>query len=181
MVANIAQIELFHVGGQKTFGELSREILARVHEDLSAGDFDRPTSIKTCFRIYDWSGDMTRYALDLESMPSLVDDYEAYTSAPTRLGRWLASRRERRNSRRRANLKQMMTADAGRLVREAIDASDSVAIEVAEHRYRMMRRDEATEMRSRATHYSHAWLFVFEPNELLADRNEIVGSIALVL
>ncbi len=181
MTANIAQIELFHIGMHRTLEQLSQDIRARVLDDFEAGDFDRPNLLKTCFRIYDWNNVMTRYVRDLDAMPDAIDDYSAIESAKSWLARRLAYRAQRRNAKRRGNLKRMMTVDGGRLVRDAIRAEDDVAIEVANHRYRLMRPDEAAEMLSRATHYTSAWLFVFAPNELLADKNERVGSIALVL
>lgn len=64
---------------------------------------------------------------------------------------------------------------AAQQLREAVRASQDVAVERSDHSFRPMRREEAYELVVAAEKATGTWLFVYKSNDLLADKNEMVA------
>ena len=166
---NIVQAEFFHVGGKgvKTLEALDAEILGRVADGAP---------IKTTVRFFDEGGFITDFVLNLAS----IEEHESsLVAAVSRTRGWKKSflgRRHHRLVRRTLDLKARRARLAALQLRTAIETSRKVAVELPDRSFRPVAPDERHDLLEAAERATDAWIFVFKPNDLLADCHEDVAS-----
>lgn len=177
---NILQYEFFHVGGRNlsSLEEVTAECIERTADNLliaTAGD-DTGPGIKTVVRIYDMDGRVTRWA---KQMKELEEQREVHLNAPRRnpitnwYTRWQIGRLNRQMDRGR----ELMVGYFTEYIGTSFKDEWNVAREIWNHAFRPARREEYIELRQAAITARSLWLFVFEPNDLLADKNESIVSV----
>ncbi len=173
---NIVQAEFFHVGGKNTsLGGLFKECGERVAEDLPLilQGVEPRSQIKTVVRFFDRDGSITAFARRFEQTEQRFD---ALLSASGWRRRWL-NFRSRRWAGNILALKEQAANLAAQELEASIQASDQVAVECLDNSFRPARKDELHELCEAARRATGVWLFVFEPNDLLADKNESVARV----
>lgn len=181
MHRNIAQVEFFHVGGRHTtsldalFDESGERIADGLEFVLQEGE--AKSGIKTVVRFYDESGALTRIARKAAELSSknraLLNDFVKAGS----LRRWWLDLQSCRLAGQSIALKEQVKLLAAEQLRKAVIASRDVAVERSDHAFRPMRREEAHELIVAAEKAKGVWLFVFKPNDLLADKNTAVAHV----
>lgn len=177
---NILQYEFFHVGGRNasSLEEVMAECAERTVDSLPiamAGD-DTGPGIKTVVRIYDMDGQVTRWA---QQVKELEAQREVHFNAPRSnlitnwYARWQIGRLNRQMDRGRELMVRYFTAYIG----TSFKGEWNVARETWNHAFRPARREEYIELHQAAIMAKSLWLFIFEPNDLLADRNEGIVSV----
>lgn len=177
---NILQYEFFHIGGKtvSSFDEVLKECSERTAENLllaMAGD-DTGPGIKTVVRIYDADGQVTRLTQRVNELEALNEKYcNAPRSNP--FSNWYARWQIERLNRHMDNVKKSIVDYFIGYIGKSFNDERSVAKETWNNAFRPLRRDEYIELHHVAISTKNLWLFVFEPNDLLADENKLVTSI----
>ena len=179
MQHNIAQVEFFHVGGKDTpsldvlFDECGERIADGL--ELVLQGCEAKSGIKTVVRFFDESGSLTKIALKAARLSrqdrALMNNFANAGG----LRRWWLDIQSRRLAGQSIALKEKLRMLAAEQLREAISASRDVAVECFDHSFRPMRREEAHELIVATEKAKSAWLFVFKPNDLLANKNTAVA------
>jgi hypothetical protein len=181
---NIVQAEFFHVGGKgvTSLDQLLKQIRERVNENfefvLATGKEMSP-GIKTGVRFYDVDGAVTRYAQYAQKFNDAYYDTMGILGT-TKLNSW----RQRWHGRRLSRLyrKKECTKNSAihfttRAFCSALKAKRPVAVERNDHSFRLIRADEVHELAEAVEIAPHAWIFIFRPNDLLADTNTVVARV----
>lgn len=174
----LIQVEYFHVHMEGSLSDIMIEAFSRTMEtlpDALHGLNDLGPGIKTGLRFHDTEqGTITRLALEIESLTKQIDQTVAEMIRPD-IG-WLRQQLYRLKQRRlRLALKthlKLLEYAISRQVDRAI-----LAIERVDRHYRLLRDDEKHEVLTRIRRSSRFWIFVFTPNDLLAERNELITAV----
>lgn len=174
--ANLLQYEFFHVGGEGvTLEKVLAEATERTADNLAlavAGD-DTGPGIKTVLRIYDTGGQVTHWA-------KLIQDLEAkrevHFNAPRSksISNWYARWQIDRINKRIEQCKRLIVNYCIEHLDKSFKGEWRVARETWDHDFRPARRSEYTDLQLAASVAKSFWLFVFEPNDLLAKKNQEV-------
>jgi hypothetical protein len=169
---NIAQAEFFHVGK-----DASRESLEDVMDEM-AERLAEGAPLKTVVRFYDEDNSLTRFtqdasALNVKKEEAYKISWDAFKNPLTKL---VLSARYRRVARKVRESRSESLELARAKLTTAVKARRPVAIECDDHSFRLADNNELHELINSAQFATGVWLFMFEPNNLLADKNEIVAS-----
>ncbi|MDE1925451.1 MAG: hypothetical protein KGH79_04750 [Patescibacteria group bacterium] len=165
---NIVQAEFFHTAGAESLNELCLTII---------GGLADGAPIKTVVRYYDDTGFITRCALEVDRL-RIKALYEK-KNLPVRRGilallvRFLVWRAKVHQDRAEQILQRIL----GSALQNAIRNASPMAVETADHRFRMAEPDELHELQEAARRSGKAWLFIFKNNDLLSDVNKGVVSV----
>ena len=178
---NVVQAEFSHVGGGevRTLAGLLAQCQERAKDglELALQGNNRRSGIKTVVRFHDQRGRLTsitrRYEKTERRDREIFSKFLTATELRRRLldlwGRGLAGKSQR--------LRTAACILAAEELRNAIQTSAQVTVEQADNRFRPMRRDEAHELLESAAQAKYVWLFIFKPNDLLADSNVPVAAL----
>lgn len=179
--ANIVQAEFFHVGGDQT--PSLEALFAECGERLSDGlelvlqGHEPYSRIKTVVRFFDESGVLTNLALKAERLKKqdkeLLDNFVRASG----LRRWFLDRRSRRLAAQTLTLREDARVLAADQLCKTLQARREIAVERSDHSFRIAKKDETHELAESAHRSKGVWLFVFQPNNLLADTNTSVASL----
>lgn len=170
-MANIIQAEFFHVGGAGKIESL---------EDFVSGCLERATEgsrLKTVVRFYDDdSGRITAQVKHYNEMEKVHEGLVRLVIRSGGLWRWfldISARRVAGKKRKAGEVHKRLVLNR---MREIAQDPQSVAVEKRDHHFRFVREDEKHEILEAVGRGKSLWIFVFEPNDLLADSNKIVAS-----
>jgi hypothetical protein len=180
---NLIQAEFFLAGKDSdSLEQLEVEVIARLLDGVP---------IKTTVRFYDDCACITECIRPFEALREqeidLIGRIQSKDKAPNlprerrfrrffggvppdafdREYRGIAAQREAIKIRARS----LVLARIRSLVR-----SREIAIERGDHSFRMVRGEELHELMERAERAHGLWLFAFQPNDLLADSNQLIAS-----
>jgi hypothetical protein len=179
MTANIVQAEFFHVGGgHSSLKDVIDDCKERIADglDLVMQGGEARSDIKTVVRFYDVGGVLTRLAQQAEVLKKrnriCMDSFVNATG----LRRWWLDRQSRRFAGKILRLKDDVRTHTAVQLREVVQASLDVAVERGDHSFRLMRREESHEITIAAERAKSVWLFVFQPNDLLSDKNVMIAN-----
>lgn len=167
--SNIVQIEFFQAN-----------VRANSLESLMADAFSRNAdgaALKLTLRFFDSLGEVTALAAKIQSMEKWTRRLEICIAAKTGWRQAFANSLHQTNARFTSELKRRCVACAADQLRFAIDSSAEVAIEEADHSFRLLSGNEVYETLTRAGKARGAWIFIFKPNDLMAKRNESVAYV----
>lgn len=177
---NVLQFKFFHVGGKgvESIEDVLVECAERVDDylPLAMAGNDIGPGIKTVVRIYDTDGCLTRLVLRINELEA---ERESYIKVPRRtfLYNWYVSLQIERIDKKIAQIRNKMVDYFTNYIASYIHDGDKVAREVDSHRFRPARGEEYMDLYLTAGTAKHFWLIVFEPNDLLADKNKIIVSV----
>jgi len=180
---NIVQAEFFHVGGKNThsLGDLFAECRERTSDDIEliSGEMkrDTPTSMKTAVRFYDGSGILTNAALKFKALEEREKALATriFSGAESRLRQRMLNFRASRLAGKILAMKERNVILAATELRVAYMAKEHIAVERPDRHFTLARGDELYELLEAAAKAKNVWFFVFEPNNLLADKNTVVA------
>ncbi|MCE9644291.1 hypothetical protein K8Q93_03575 [Candidatus Parcubacteria bacterium] len=137
------------------------------------------SSIKLVVRFFDRGGVITKLVTDLAGVAQERNEILALYLAPMNfLEQWWTRRREKRMHRRHTSLDVQKIPLAVKILQEAMTARESVAVENLEDRsFRLARSDEFHEMTESARVAANVWLFLSEPQDILADNLSVKESV----
>ena len=178
---NIVQAEFFHVGGDDTgsLDELFKQMGERVADTLPLALSGIPTTsgIKTVVRYYDDSGAVTAYTSRMLRLTKRKEELrQAVWHAKGLRKVWYSFllRHVRGSYLLNCTSAQQLAAE---WLQKTIEHGGRVAVEVLDHCFRDAKKNELHELLEAARRSKGAWLFVFEPNDLLADSNKSVAHV----
>ena len=174
----LIQVEYFHITSTGSLDDVWRECMNRTMEtlpDAINGLNDLGPGIKTCLRFQDVEdGTITRLALSIERLNKESDRVVSKMISPgiswlwRKLYRW---QWHRLCLTLKANIKMLERALMDHIPQARL------AIEKTDHRYRLLRDDEKHEVLTKTKMASGFWMFVFSPNDLLSENNELVAAV----
>jgi len=179
---NIVQAEFFHVGGSDmTLEEVLRECAKRAadgHELAAVLGRETQFGIKTVVRFFDVGGSITAFAQQFGQMNQQYINKQAALLEATSWWklRWL-DLYSHSLAGRILVLKERGVRLAVQKLNDAVRSQSKVALELSDHSYRFLRDNEVYELGEAAYNASGVWLFVFEPNNLLAEKNKLVAYV----
>jgi len=180
--SNIIQAEFFHVGGDDvTLKEVLRECAERAadgHELSAVLGRETQFGIKTVVRFFDEDGSITEIVQQIEQTKQRRKDlFETFSRAPSP---W-QTRRLNSQLQKLAGEIDELKKEVRQLVMHKVNyvarTPGNAALELADHSFRLIRDDERHELCEAVCGAVDFWIFVFEPNELLADKNELITSV----
>jgi hypothetical protein len=176
---NILQYEFFHVGGRGvTFDNLFSECDERTLDNLQLiMHGNKPgTGIKTVIRIYDTEGKITDIANKIKGLNELLD---LFSLMPRRtfIHSILINYEVDYVYKELKLLLETLSLYAIDYLNRALKESLSVAVEKDDHSFREVKKEELLDIVQSVKFSKGFWLFVFEPNNLLADKNKNVVSV----
>lgn len=179
---NIVQAEFFHVGGKNTesLEDLFEEIGERVKENfpLARAGIETGTGIKIAVRFFDQDNQLTDLTKKLQS---LEDHYTATldvlgTSAPNTWRRWYLGWCLRRIGKQKSALSEKVEREAVAACVASLQLRELFAVEQMDRSYRAIKPEERHDFQEKAQGAKRVWLFIFEPNDLYADKNKLVAT-----
>ena len=177
---NVLQYEFFHVGGKDagSLEDVMAECFERAADNLPmaiAGD-DIGPGIKTVVRIYDMDGRVTHWAHQVKNLKA---QREIHYNAPRSnlFTNWYARWQIGQLNRRMDKARELMVSYFTEYIGKSFNCEWNVAKETWDNAFRLARREEYIELRQSAVAAKYLWLFIFEPNDLLADKNTGVVSV----
>ncbi|MDP3726304.1 MAG: hypothetical protein Q8R36_03855 [bacterium] len=180
--SNVVQAEFFHVGGKNA---TSLEALFDECGERAADDYELMlcgveacSQIKTVVRFFDYSGSVTAFARKFERTKQQDKDVlAAFVGANSFRRRWLGFR-SRRLAGRILNLKGQGIYLAAQGLEAVTQIPNNIAVECADHSFRLARKDEIHELCESAHRAVGVWLFIFESNNyLFADKEKLIASV----
>ncbi len=179
--ANIVQAEFFHVGGNNvdSLEELGNEIFGRVQDGLPLAmeGIEVPPPLKTVVRFYDDDGAVTAFVKEAARLRENHDLlFEAFPSAGW-FRRWWIDRQTAQLAGKIVDAKGEALILAIRQFAAAVQASKPIGVECLDHSFRPMKPEESHELVEKVEAAKSLWLFVFQPNDLLADSNKSIARL----
>ncbi len=171
---NILQYELFHVGSEDgSLGALMAECFDRVADNLplAMAGSDLGPGIKTVVRLYDTDEQVTILVHEINALKARVEHYcnaprsNAFTNA---YARWQIRRTYKKIDALKFRVMEYYLA----YIVKARRGACNVARETWRHTFRPAEINELYDLMRAAAATKSFWLFIFEPNELLADVNK---------
>jgi hypothetical protein len=169
MPGNIVQLEFFLHRARDIAG-IYAEALARAKDGAR---------IKLAVRIVDADGEIAAQAMEAVAGKDAFEDYIQYEYRELRAAwfwrRWRMARRRRMLGRKCAQARARLVGTALDKLGHAAHDGGSIAVEEdACAPLRLARDDELHELLEAARRSRDAWVFVFEPNDILADSNKLL-------
>jgi hypothetical protein len=129
-------------------------------------------------RFYDPNSYLTKHAAIYAHYEKVragaIDDCN---KAPNRVLKWFVERAAARALSSREKTKQRARLAATKMLREAAQGGQEVAIENSDHSFRIAKQEEILGTLEAAKRAESAWIFLFKPTTLCADDLEGVGYI----
>lgn len=177
---NVLQYEFFHVGGKSvsSLGYELAECAERAMDNLPlavAGN-DISSGIKIIVRIYDIDGRVTRLTRQVEELKA---QQEVHINAPRSnlFTNWYARWQIRRLQKRVDRAKKLMVEYYSAYVSTFLYTDGmNVAREIGENIFRPAEMGEYIELLLGGNTAKDFRLFIFEPDDLLANRTNVVVS-----
>jgi hypothetical protein len=180
-MANIVQAEFCHVDARNapSLRALLAECMERLVEglDLTLSGKEHRSGIKTVVRFYDETGALTALTQQAKKVAADHEELVLGSYSAGWLQRKLLNRRHRKLVEQKISLRKDCRVATYQYLREAIQTSKEIAIEKSNHRFRMARREELHELYESVASTNSMWLFIFRPNDLLADQNTLVTNL----
>ena len=183
-MGNIIQIEFFHVGGKDTnsLAELDFEMHERIMENLplARSGFEVGSGIKTTARFFDSEdGMLTHLVQKIETLENVYTHTLDLlgTSPPYTFRRWFLGRRLRKIGRQKRRASEYVQRFSIKTFLAVLKAASPVAVESLDRSFRPMKNDERHDVIEKAITAKSLWLFIFEPNDLCADKNKSVAHL----
>lgn len=171
---NVLQYEFFHVGGKSI--RSSEDGIAKCFEQTTtnlaraiAGE-DIRSGIKTVVRIYDIDGQVTHW---VKQTKYLEAQREFYLNTPSSniftdwFVKWQIKQLNQGLNTARKSVVEYFTE----YIDKSFNGEEGVAKETLDHAFRSAKQEEYIELQQSAIMSKGLWLFIFEPNDLLADEN----------
>ena len=180
--ANLAQIEFFHSKFDGSFEDMQADLGERFLDGwrMSLGGVrDFNPGIKTTVRLYDYSFKLTDIAFEAERFDGKHELLLERIQAPLYLSGWrakLINWQSKRIARNQIRIRKDGLAASQKAVRTAIEKSRKVVVERYDRRrsFTLLQPDETHELIEKVAHATSVWLFIFRPNDLMSQDNEIV-------
>jgi hypothetical protein len=169
---NIIQAEFFHVGGEEEIFTSVGDVMDEIEERQRDG-----SRIKTVVRFFDEDGTITDLALLInkeETKDTLIR--ENFLSFGW-FGRKMASIKLQKLSRKIFLMREMHKILIINKIRFAIKNLRQIAVEDRDHIFRMIEPNEKYELIVSIEASKSLWVFIFEPNHILAEVNEEVVNV----
>ncbi len=165
--ANIVQAEFFHITMLHTsWGAMFEECAERVVDG---------SPIKTVVRFHDNYGFVTKFVSEATALQrahnKILDEFQEV--GPIR--RWFLDRKSRKLARKIIEAGNFARDLAAERVDKVINTNGEIAVECRDRSFRLARGEELYELCMATGKATGVWLFVFQPNDLLADINAPVG------
>ncbi len=180
IMPNIVQAEFFLVGGKdvETIEALIEQCSERVVDGLvliHKGEA-LDANIKKVVRFFDEDGSITAFVKAHKvTKEGLNATLEATANAKGlyRVWQWFwADRWSEKNYSQRLKMLPFVTQKC----RDVVVTRGSIAVQRADRSFRFIRGDEVRELFETIGKATGVWLFIFEPNDLLAEKNTGVAS-----
>ena len=177
----ILQYEFFlaNVSSPHSFDDILTETQERLDDNIQlilAGQ--KPGfGIKCVVRAYDHENMVTEWA---QTHKRLTDERDAILDTfheRNFIKKWLLTKRLDEIKVNLYDLNEFIRLYALDYIDRAFKGSVNMALENSDWSFSPIPRDNLHELKEAITKARHHWLFVFEPNELLADKNEIIVSL----
>lgn len=142
-------------------------------------DLGPGSGIKTCVRFYDRTGDVSRLVRHAHRMREKHKGVMQKLASSRGIGRFILLRREKRLRAAQGHAEKLAFKFAFKEFERSAHFRRPLALETVGHRYRSLSPDEARSFSRSLRHARSMWLFLFKPNDLLADDIACVASISL--
>jgi hypothetical protein len=182
MAENILQFEFSHVNGEetKTLDNVLMQCLERTIDVLElrlGGGVPIGSGIKTGIRIYDSGEQVTNVACRVKALEALCEKMVWKEVRPVSLVGCFNRFRLDRITHKIEISKSSIHEYAAEYLNRALHEPLNIGIEKNDHSFRPARNEEIHELIEAAKRAKSFWLFVFEPNDLLADVNKGIVSL----
>lgn len=165
---NVVQAEFFHTPRNGSVEDIEAELEERARDGVP---------IKTVVRFYDVYGVLTEYAVRFDRIQkerafALRDTAPRYgiVGLFRKMKRWLSPPAV-------SDMEKDVVTMAALSLGIAIKHTGSVAVENRDHSFRVAQPNELHELQEAARAATGVRLFIFQPNDLLADTNKAVVSV----
>lgn len=175
---NIIQAEFFHVGGK---GLSLEEVFAECRErtadsrELSQAGIENDPHIKTVIRFFDKEGILTQAVIEAEEMRKHDEELSNHVSRSWGPVRWLLGMWLHLIERKIAVIDNDLRVATTLGCATIILSKETVAVEKFDHSFRVVRPEERYDLLQSVCASTSVWVFVFEPNDMLADKNEMIA------
>lgn len=161
---NIVQAEFFHTPFS-SLEDLSTDITERILDG---------SPIKTVVRFLDEDGALTNLVQQLERLEQRYTESVLDFSEKSMLKRAIHNRRIKSLHRKIVLLRESKQSAVLDRFTKAIQSYCPIAVEQNDHSFRSMRNEEKLDLLAAAKHSTGLWVFIFYPNGILADENEMI-------
>lgn len=169
---SLIQVEFFLVDLSGGLGALGR-VLADCAERMADG-----RHIKLVVRFHDDAyGSLERSAKHCEKLQAEFDALVEQEPVNTGWWHWLFHASPQRVCSKKLRAKAHHLNLVRRRLSEVASGGETIAIEQSDHRFRIAKRSEIECILATADKAESAWTFVFAPNLLLSNSNEIITNI----
>lgn len=167
---NIIQAEFFHVGGENiaTLAELLAECQGRAIDGAQ---------IKTTVRFFDKESFLTDLALKLAQAKMKRDELVTLLITAGKFKQIILAYRYHRLHRKIGRMRERNKFLVIKRLCAIAETSQEIGIECPDRSFRLIRRNETHELLERVWKATSVWIFVFEPNDLLVEKNFSVTSV----
>ncbi len=172
----IVQVEYFHVDLKNGFDTLFEEIAERVHDTMEVvlcGLDPLSSGIKTTIRFYDEDEQITTLVKRLDVLEKEWWQ-NIRTERPGPVTYYLDRLKRFIRDFRKARLENKLYKNARCVIKQRLATTCGVAGQRADFSFRHIRGEEKHELFQSITRSKKALWFVFVPNDLLSDKNEIM-------
>jgi len=173
----ILQYEFFLVNGPLT--DIAVESQNRLDDNLLlilSGE--KPGfGIKCTIRAYDHDHMVTQWAQELSELKKERDDLLNSFNKKNLIQKWLLHKRLDQIKVKSHDLEEFIRLYALDYIDRAFNRSVNIALENLDRSFSTIPRDDLHELKEAVSSARMYWLFVFKPNKLLADKNEIMVSL----
>lgn len=178
---NIVQAEFFHVGGRSTdsLEDLFDEIAERTQENypLALAGIETNAGIKTAVRFFDQEDRLTTLTKRFEMVTGRCTAiHDRIDASPTKVGRWFLQRRLRRLYLFKLALRRQIEQVVITSCITVLQTNEPFGVERADRSFRAIKSEERYELKEKVRESKGVWLFIFKPNYLFANKNEIIVS-----
>ncbi len=167
----IVQAEFFHITNFKlaSLDEVFNECVERVYEN---------SRVKTTLRFYDDGEVLQRVAKEarLERLDSEFDKRAERNRQRKGIFRLLHTMRHVSVMKKMQKLRESRVAFMADQVAEVFEDKRAILIEDLDRSFRLLRLDEQHEVLEAIRQSPAVWIFLFDHNDLAADKQKILGS-----
>ena len=165
---NLVQAEFFNL-------QMEAETLKKVLEEC-VDRFSDGAPIKTTVRCYDIDSVMSAFVEDYVSRKNQMEklqDKILSCNGKQRFGQW----RYRRLLKQQIFAKKIIASISTTLLHTALTHNQPIATENPDRTFRPIRMDETHELFERISVSRHAWVFLYEHEEICADSLNGIGAV----
>ena len=170
------QIEIFHVGSQRTLDEALSALGDRIVDALQLGEAAPGSGVKTAFRFEDATGTLAASIYEVNWLKQkdseLNHDFMRTKGWRRELALWRLDRVSRKKSRL---FKELSAQAVGELVK-SLQAKRVVHVENRDRTFRPVRQHESHELAEAARKAEGVWLFLMRAPQLDSDPVKVLAS-----